>query len=725
MKPLPPNPEADSPASLAREGFLRSRRIEARLFRSHLAVAAVGLFLLGLSLLLTVYLRHQAMGLARVHGPAAQSSLRALEGVERSLAALRGWVVLDDPQFTESRRAAWSGAIDPALERLQELDRRMGRGADLGSVREVRSLLHELKEIQWWVEDVAQTPGNEPARDMLMTELKPVVDDIYESITAMIDDEVQRGGEGRDHQILAAMADFRGYFTRSQTTLSMLVGSGSSADQLEFEALLKFARKRFADLEAYSGSLGPAQQEYLGRIDEELEYCIGLFGRVLARRNAPDWNIARFRLREEAVPTSQQATSLLSTLAEREGQRMRESENKLDILTNTSIGLAVLFLLAMAAAARFVAHRGAVTLARPITNLSQATREMAAGNLGEDIPVVSEDELGELTHSFNRMRRSLRESAEALNRREAESRTVIESSPSGMIMTDAKGEIVMLNKQAAALFGYTREELLGQQIEVLVPDHVRGHHHKLREGYMKHPEVRAMGASRDLEGRRKDGTHIPVEIGLNPIRTDQGLRVLARQAMEARLLHQSVAMASGTEDFEEALQQCIDTVCKVTGWPIGHVCLPTRDNEVLESSEIWHFEPGTDFQTFRDATARSSFAPGVGLPGRIWESGEPHWIVNVQKDPNFPRAKLCDDLGVAGAFGFPIKIAARTVAVLEFFTAVELEPDENLMILARSVGEQVGRVLERQQAQEDLRVAKDAAEAASVAKSDFLAQHEP
>ena len=82
---------------------------------------------------------------------------------------------------------------------------------------------------------------------------------------------------------------------------------------------------------------------------------------------------------------------------------------------------------------------------------------------------------------------------------------------------------------------------------------------------------------------------------------------------------------------------------------------------------------------------------------------------------------MCADVGVKGAFGFPIKIDSQIVAVLEFFADVEMEPDEDLLILLRSVGEQVGRVLERQRAQEALRAAKEQAEEANRAKSEFLA----
>ena len=115
----------------------------------------------------------------------------------------------------------------------------------------------------------------------------------------------------------------------------------------------------------------------------------------------------------------------------------------------------------------------------------------------------------------------------ARQRAEARFRVAVESSPNGMVMVDRGGKIVLVNREVERLFGYTRDELLGQSIEVLVPAHVRERHPDLRTGFFGHPQSRAMGAGRDLHGRRKDGSQVLVEIGLNPIETDEGLFVLA------------------------------------------------------------------------------------------------------------------------------------------------------------------------------------------------------
>ncbi|HEY3012409.1 MAG TPA: PAS domain S-box protein [Gemmatimonadales bacterium] len=106
-------------------------------------------------------------------------------------------------------------------------------------------------------------------------------------------------------------------------------------------------------------------------------------------------------------------------------------------------------------------------------------------------------------------------------------RAAVESSPSGLLMVDANGQMVLVNQEIERLFGYSREELLGKPVDILVPERFRGNHPGYRGGFFAHPRVRAMGAGRDLYGLRKDGSEVPVEIGLTPVATDEGLFVLS------------------------------------------------------------------------------------------------------------------------------------------------------------------------------------------------------
>jgi PAS domain S-box-containing protein len=106
-------------------------------------------------------------------------------------------------------------------------------------------------------------------------------------------------------------------------------------------------------------------------------------------------------------------------------------------------------------------------------------------------------------------------------------RLAVEASPSGVVMVDRRGTIVLVNRETERLFGYTRDELVGRSIDVLVPSRFQASHPGARQEFFSHPQARPMGAGRDLFGVHKDGTEIPVEIGLNPIEAEEGFFVLA------------------------------------------------------------------------------------------------------------------------------------------------------------------------------------------------------
>lgn len=154
------------------------------------------------------------------------------------------------------------------------------------------------------------------------------------------------------------------------------------------------------------------------------------------------------------------------------------------------------------------------------------------------------------------------------NRLEERFRATVESAPTAMVMIDSTGGIVLVNAETEKLFGYSRDELLGQPVEMLVPNRYRPRHSEQRRDFFSHPEARRMGEGRDLYGLRKDGREFPVEIGLNPIETDEGLFVLGavvditerkrfeermcrlNEELECRVRERTAALAQANEALE-------------------------------------------------------------------------------------------------------------------------------------------------------------------------------
>jgi PAS domain S-box-containing protein len=148
-------------------------------------------------------------------------------------------------------------------------------------------------------------------------------------------------------------------------------------------------------------------------------------------------------------------------------------------------------------------------------------------------------------------------------RSEERLRLVVEAAPSGMIMVDEGGKIVLVNSQIERLFGYNRDELINQSIDMLVPASLRNRHPEHRANFFADPKARAMGAGRDLYGQRKDGSQLPVEIGLNPLMTEGERYVLAtvvditeRKRAESLLQEKLLELQRSNDDLQQFAYVC-------------------------------------------------------------------------------------------------------------------------------------------------------------------------
>ena len=192
-----------------------------------------------------------------------------------------------------------------------------------------------------------------------------------------------------------------------------------------------------------------------------------------------------------------------------------------------------------------------------------------------------------------------------------------------------------------------------------------------------------------------------------------GERRLATQYATTRILVES-------RTSEEAMPQILCAVGESLKWVLGVRWALDREANVLRCAEMWTGSART-LDEFAQVNHRTTFPRGVGLPGRVWDSGRAAWIHDVTRDPNFPRAPQAARCGLHGAFGFPIVGPSGFLGVMEFFSPEIREPDQDILRMFEAVGGQVGQFIERKQAESEVERAKATAEAATQAKSEFLA----
>jgi PAS domain S-box-containing protein len=319
----------------------------------------------------------------------------------------------------------------------------------------------------------------------------------------------------------------------------------------------------------------------------------------------------------------------------------------------------------------------------------------------------------------------------ALQRSEAELTDFFENAAIGLQWVGRDGIVLRVNQAELDMLGYSREEFVGHHITEFHAD----------QSAIKDILVR-LQAGEVLENyearmRCKDGGVKYVSISSSVYREAGKFihtrcftrDVSERRRTEGRLALQYAVTRIVSESLEVAQSalNILRTACDTLDWEVGALWKVDAAVGVLRCVEICHANSNATPE-FDRLSQNTAFKKGVGLPGRIWESGKPFWIDNVVIDPNFPRAPIALREGLRSAFGFPILVGNDIWGVLEFLSSEIREPDDELMNLAAGIGGQIGQFTQRRRAEQELADlleresnARADAEKANRLKDEFLA----
>jgi PAS domain S-box-containing protein len=324
------------------------------------------------------------------------------------------------------------------------------------------------------------------------------------------------------------------------------------------------------------------------------------------------------------------------------------------------------------------------------------------------------------TPNPSRLRDTPSPSEDLIRLSEARFRALAESASDAIVTIDVNSTILFVNHAAVNIFGYSVEQMLGQEITMLMPDYLRHVHKSAIARYTGTGRKHINWTRVQLPSLHKDGHQIPVELSIaehvengekrfTGILRDVSERVEAERAMKRQtsVIHllQDVAIAANQANtISEAITTALAQVCQHSGAALGHAYfIQDGPPMTLTPSSLWYAAKPEKFAVFRAITEATVLQLGEGLPGRVAENNAPVWIENIEKDTNFPRKRESVELQVNSAFAFPITVKGEITAVLEFFSDEESEPDEHLLAAMPSIGAQLGRVIERTRSEESVR----------------------
>ncbi|KJH69932.1 PAS domain S-box protein [Aliterella atlantica] len=283
---------------------------------------------------------------------------------------------------------------------------------------------------------------------------------------------------------------------------------------------------------------------------------------------------------------------------------------------------------------------------------------------------------------------------------------IIDTASALVVVLDAQGKIVRFNSSCEQTTGYSFDEvrdryfwdlfLIGEELEA-----VKNLFTQLSQ--TKFPN------EHENYWRTKDGNRRRIAWSNSALFNNQGeveyiistgIDISERKRAEQRLLvqHAVTRILAESDTLGIVTPKILQAICQNLEWELGELWSVEAQANVLQCLKTWHL-PSIDITNFGQVTQAIAFAPGVGLPGRVWASIQPVWISDLSCDANFHRTKVALESGLHSAFGFPIHSGSDFLGAMVFFSRKSQQPDPELLEMMAAIGSQIGQFMKRKQAE--------------------------
>jgi len=372
-----------------------------------LGFGVITLILMGIVLLTIQQVRTMEVITKRVvdlRTPTAHASLMMLNGVNHSLASLRGWILLGSPKFKEERSIAWKDQINPSLKLMHELAPRWTDPENKTRLKAIEEEINNFKMTQKKIEDIARTPENSPAQKILFNQAEPLEKFIVDTLSNMIRLGMKDNKTSKNKRLIEILANI-------ETTTSLALERAdefllSGKEEFKKESLENW-RKNAEYREELKKNISHFNKEQLKNIvflQGKLDQFGPLLKEIIRIRSGENWNQANHWLKIEAAPVAFRIKKLLNDMTTVQEQLLENDVAKISTKTHFLIVLLVALFISAVLISGVLSANIARSISEPILEVCKLADELAHGNLkGERLPATSRNELGCLSQSFNQL----------------------------------------------------------------------------------------------------------------------------------------------------------------------------------------------------------------------------------------------------------------------------------------------------------------------------------
>jgi methyl-accepting chemotaxis protein len=399
--------------------------------------------ILAVSILTTVFYVKQTDAintrLVELRIPTAKNTLNMVNGVNHSLAALRGWIILGKDKFKDQREIAWTN-IDYSLEKMEEYSKNWTNPENVKTSKELAVKFKEFKKFQDEIEAIAHTAENTPATKILLDDAAPKANIMLASITELINLELKREATPSRKQILGMMADIRGTTARSLANIRAFLLSGNKVFHERFNTMWNKNIIRVNDLTAQKSNLSPEQLIQYNKYVNARNNFKDLPKKMFDIRSGESWNLANKWLGTRAAPVAFSIKELLTKMHNNQSLLMNEDGKKSTSLVQTLLNLEyalLVFGISLCGVIGFFISKSINKLLTKVTSqLSEGVEKIS--NLTDQITGSSQD----LSSSSEQQAAAMQETSSTMDEIEAMiKRNTEDSSVSSQVATKSYEEV--------------------------------------------------------------------------------------------------------------------------------------------------------------------------------------------------------------------------------------------------------------------------------------------
>lgn len=643
--------------------------------------------------------------------PTSQASKQLELGIQSSLGALRGWMILGDEQFKLSREKSWAELIHPAMSQLQLQSANWTVDENRHRLAIITTALKKFETYQLQAEELAFTKESVPATQILMDQAAPLAKNIISAINNMIDLEAAYFSTPDRRKLLKALADFRGKFALALSDIRIFLLSGDPLYKDDFYITWTDNEKAFKTL---------MQLKYLMSTDQKILFASLILNRngftplpqeMFIIRESEKANLANYILAQKAAP---EAASILSELGEMTTSQIALLEtdflsNK-DSIANLSITVNLLFALTIV----FCMTLGLLitrAIVRPIKEAITIASSIGRGDLTSTESLTGSSEIAALSISFNEMQSQIIERTQAMKNSETMSRGIIEGAIDAIITIDDTGNILSCNASTLSLFKYTETNIIDKKINLLIPklnctDNDSYLKKIIDTGIEKH-----ISNDREADAVNSDGLHFPIKLSINEIKlpAKSVLTCFIRDITEEKTFENKIKTANYQLTKQNNLKTQVSKIAQLTQ---GATKISVLANKLISLlAEMTNSGHGVFFIVNDDSNNEpsltlagsyafkqrkhlvSSLPFGEGLVGQCAIEMKPILLTQVPAD----YIQINSTLGEQRPFNIlvqPILFEHELMAVIELasFSAFTEDDQEMLNIAAENIGIAINKI---------------------------------